>query len=138
MFGELNQSIKLKLIGPPKKMLNLCVLIVLLMNFHFYFKKKTLKRSIKGFMNIFQLYPSLHIWIIKLKISKAFHHFQLYHFILLFGATTFITIVISHEPIKDLHPWITIYIHWIKCEEDLSIFFNAKERFQYTYGVHPH
>jgi hypothetical protein len=58
MFGELNQSIKLKLVGPPKKMLNLCVLIVLLMNFHFYFIfKKTLKRSIKGFMNFFNYIP---------------------------------------------------------------------------------
>lgn len=34
MFEELNQNIESKLVGPPqKKMLNLCV-IVLLMNFH--------------------------------------------------------------------------------------------------------
>jgi hypothetical protein len=45
MFGELNQSIELKLVGPPKKkMLNLCVLSVLLMKFHFYlFLAKPLK-----------------------------------------------------------------------------------------------
>jgi len=43
MFGELNQSIKLKLVGPPKKMLNLCVLFVLLMNFHLKKKKKNIK-----------------------------------------------------------------------------------------------
>jgi hypothetical protein len=42
MFEELNQNIESKLVGPPKKkMLNLCVLNVLLMNFHF----KTLQRS---------------------------------------------------------------------------------------------